>query len=146
MTNSRRSKNNLLKMNSNRSTRKPMRRNLNSSKKIDEVTYYSLADVETVIEAVLSELSADPSVGITLNATDAGITLNCVNEAGEDYEVEVELEDETAEAEAAPAEAEVAEVVDEDLASSRRLPKKAGRSLASSRATKAPKKNWSRKR
>lgn len=70
------------------------RRKLNSSKTVDEVTYYSLADVETVIASVLSEVSSDPTVGITLSAADTGITLNCVNENGDEYTVDVDLESE----------------------------------------------------
>ena len=35
------------------------RRRLNSSKTINEITYYSLADVESVVAAVLSEVSSD---------------------------------------------------------------------------------------
>ena len=75
------------------------RRKLNSSKTIDEVTYYSLADVESVVAAVLSEVSSDPAVGITLEAADTGVTLNCVTEAGDEYTVDVDLESEDAAAE-----------------------------------------------
>ena len=70
------------------------RRKLNSSKTVDEVTYYSLADVESVVAAVLSEVSSDPTVGITLEAADTGVTLNCVPEAGDEYTVDVDLESE----------------------------------------------------
>lgn len=96
--------------------RKPLGR-LNSSKKIDEVTYYSLNDLETVIEAVLNEVAADPTVGITLADTNEGITLNCVSEDGEEYEVEVALASEDI-AEEAPE--EEAYVEDVDVAASRR--------------------------
>lgn len=72
------------------------RRRLNSSKTIDEVTYYSLADVESVVAAVLSEVSSDPTVGITLEAADTGVILNCVAENGDEYAVDVDLESEDA--------------------------------------------------
>lgn len=72
------------------------RRRLNSSKTIDEVTYYSLADVESVVAAVLSEVSSDPTVGITLEAADTGVILNCVTENGDEYAVDVDLESEDA--------------------------------------------------
>lgn len=72
------------------------RRRLNSSKTIDEVTYYSLADVESVVAAVLSEVSSDPTVGITLESADTGITLNCVTENGDEYAVDVDLDSEDA--------------------------------------------------
>ena len=80
------------------------RRKLNSSKTVDEVTYYSLADVESVVAAVLSEVSSDPTVGITLGAADTGVTLNCVTEAGDEYTVDVDLESEDAAAEGEGAE------------------------------------------
>jgi hypothetical protein len=72
------------------------RRRLNSSKTIDEVTYYSLADVESVVAAVLSEVSSDPTVGITLEAADTGVILNCVTENGDEYAVDIDLESEDA--------------------------------------------------
>ena len=122
---------NFRKVNSGRAvmnkTRKPLGR-LNSSKKIDEVTYYSLNDLETVIEAVLNEVAADPTVGITLADTEAGITLNCVTEEGEEYEVAVELASEDFNEEA-PAAEEVAVEEDFDVAASRR-------SMNSSRANR----------
>lgn len=123
---------NFRKVNSGRAvmnkTRKPLGR-LNSSKKIDEVTYYSLNDLETVIEAVLNEVAADPTVGITLADTEAGITLNCVTEEGEEYEVAVELASEDFNEEAPAAEEEVAIEEDFDVAASRR-------SMNSSRANR----------
>lgn len=82
-------KKNLLKLNLNSS-----KQNLNSSKTVDEITYYSLEDVETIIEAVLNEMAADPSIGVTLEATELGVKLNCITEDGEDYEVDVELDNE----------------------------------------------------
>lgn len=78
----------LLKLDSSKQT------SLDSSKRVDEVVYYSLADVETVIQAVLSEMASDPTVGVTLSESENGVTLNCVNESGDEYEVEVELENE----------------------------------------------------
>lgn len=72
------------------------RRRLNSSKTVDEVTYYSLGDVESVVAAVLSEVSSDPTVGITLEAADTGVILNCVTENGDEYAVDVDLESEDA--------------------------------------------------
>lgn len=72
------------------------RRRLNSSKTIDEITYYSLADVESIVAAVLSEVSSDPTVGITLEAADTGVILNCVAENGDEYAVDVDLESEDA--------------------------------------------------
>lgn len=85
-------KKSLLKLNLNSS--KKEEQNLNSSKTIDEITYYSLEDVETIIEAVLNEMAQDPSIGIELEATEAGVKLNCITEDGNDYEVDVELDTE----------------------------------------------------
>ena len=82
-------KKSLLKLNLNSS-----KQNLNSSKTIDEITYYSLEDVETIIEAVLNEMAQDPSIGVELEATEAGVKLNCITEDGEGYEVDVELDNE----------------------------------------------------
>lgn len=93
------------------------RRKLNSSKTVDEVTYYSLADMETVIASVLSEVSSDPTVGITLSAVDTGIVLNCVNEDGDEYTVDVDLESE--DGDVAEKDTVVAETI-EDVNSSRR--------------------------
>lgn len=91
-------KKSLLKLNLNSS-----KQNLNSSKTIDEITYYSLEDVETIIEAVLNEMAQDPSIGVELEATEAGVKLNCITEDGNNYEVDVELdtEDDAVEDEAA---------------------------------------------
>ena len=82
-------KKSLLKLNLNSSMQ-----NLNSSKTIDEITYYSLEDVETIIEAVLNEMAQDPSIGVELEATEAGVKLNCITEDGNNYEVDVELDTE----------------------------------------------------
>ena len=83
-------KKSLLRLNLNSSKK----RNLNSSKTIDEITYYSLEDVETIIEAVLNEMAQDPSIGVELEATEAGVKLNCITEDGNNYEVDVELDTE----------------------------------------------------
>ena len=124
-------KKNLLKLNLNSS--KAQDQNLNSSKTIDEITYYSLEDVETIIEAVLNEMAADPSIGVTLEATEIGVKLNCITEDGNDYEVDVELDnednavedDEEAPADEIPADVDFADDVfdaepDFDVAASRR--------------------------
>lgn len=78
----------LLKLDSSKKSR------LNSSRTVDEVTYYSLNDVETIVQSVLAEMASDPTVGVTLSESETGISLNCVNEEGEEYTVEVELENE----------------------------------------------------
>jgi len=85
-------KKSLLRLNLNSS--KKDEQNLNSSKVIDETAYYSLEDVETIIEAVLNEMAQDPSIGVTLESTETGVKLNCITEDGEDYEVDVELDTE----------------------------------------------------
>ena len=85
-------KKSLLRLNLNSS--KKDEQNLNSSKVIDEITYYSLEDVETIIEAVLNEMAQDPSIGVTLESTETGVKLNCITEDGEGYEVDVELDNE----------------------------------------------------
>lgn len=85
-------KKSLLKLNLNSS--KSSEQNLNSSKTIDEITYYSLEDVETIIEAVLNEMAQDPSIGVELEATETGVKLNCITEDGNNYEVDVELDTE----------------------------------------------------
>lgn len=85
-------KKSLLKLNLNSS--RDQEQNLNSAKTIDEITYYSLEDVETIIEAVLNEMAQDPSIGVTLESTETGVKLNCITEDGEDYEVDVELDNE----------------------------------------------------
>jgi len=103
-------KKSLLKLNLNSS--KKDEQNLNSSKIIDEVAYYSLEDVETIIEAVLNEMAADPSIGVTLESTETGVKLNCITEDGDDYEVDVELDNE----DGALEEDETAEDVADDVA------------------------------
>lgn len=104
------------------------RRKLNSSKTVDEVTYYSLADVESVIATVLETVSEDPSVGITLEAGENGIILNCINDAGDEFTIDVDLESE----DAAPVDDDVAdELPPEDIDSSRRR-------MNSSRARRMP--------
>ena len=85
-------KKSLLRLNLNSS--KKDEQNLNSSKTIDEITYYSLEDVETIIEAGLNEMAQDPSIGVTLESTETGLKLNCITEDGEGYEVDVELDNE----------------------------------------------------
>lgn len=99
-------KKSLLKLNLNSS--KSSEQNLNSSKTIDEITYYSLEDVETIIEAVLNEMAQDPSIGVELEATEAGVKLNCITEDGNNYEVDVELDTED--------DAVEEDVVDDDFA------------------------------
>lgn len=69
--------------------------NLNSSKEMDGTVYYSLEDVEVVVQAILAELSSDPTVGVTLSPSDTGIVLNCVPESGDEYTVDVDLATET---------------------------------------------------
>ena len=120
-------KKSLLKLNLNSS-----KQNLNSAKTIDEITYYSLEDVETIIEAVLNEMAQDPSIGVTLESTETGVKLNCITEDGEDYEVEVELDnedgavedDETVDEGEIPAEGDFSDdgfdTADFDVAASRR--------------------------
>lgn len=92
------------------------RRKLNSSKTVDEVTYYSLADVESVIATVLETVSEDPSVGITLEAGENGIILNCINDAGDEFTIDVDLESE----DAAPVDDVADELPPEEVDSSRR--------------------------
>lgn len=99
-------KKSLLKLNLNSSRKEDQ--NLNSSKTIDEITYYSLEDVETIIEAVLNEMAQDPSIGVELEATEIGVKLNCITEDGENYEVDVELDTEDGAVEE--------DVVDDDIA------------------------------
>lgn len=117
-------KKSLLKLNLNSS-----KQNLNSSKTIDEITYYSLEDVETIIEAVLNEMAQDPSIGVTLESTETGVKLNCITEDGEDYEVDVELDNEDGAVEEEVADDEFADedfsddgfdTADFDVAASRR--------------------------
>lgn len=82
----------------------------NSSKQIDAEWYYSLAEVETVVAAVLAELDTDPGAGITLAQSETGITLNVVSTEGDEYAVDVEL---TPEGDEIPGAAEGTDVEDE---------------------------------
>lgn len=116
------SKSRLLGLDSNR-------RKLNSSRTVDEVTYYSLADVESIIAAVLSEVSSDPTVGITLEPADTGVILNCINESGDEYTVDVDLDSEDASATDADP---VSEPSAEDINSARRRMNSARRKMNSS--------------
>lgn len=77
--------------------------NLNSSKEIEGTVYYSLEDVEIITQAVLVELSSDPSVGVTITPSETGVVLNCIPESGDEYTVDVDLNTETL-ADEAPAE------------------------------------------
>lgn len=69
--------------------------NLNSSKEVEGTVYYSLEDVEVIIQSILAELSSDPTIGVTLSPSDTGVVLNCVPENGEEYSVDVDLDTET---------------------------------------------------
>lgn len=89
----------LLKLNINSSAKQ----DLNSSKEVEGTVYYSLEDVEIIVQAVLAELSSDPNIGITLAPSETGVTLNCVPESGDEYAVDVDLNTETLEDEEAPA-------------------------------------------
>ena len=77
--------------------------NLNSSKEFEGTVYYSLEDVEIITQAILAELSSDPSIGVTITPSDTGVVLNCVPENGDEYTVDVDLNTETL-AEEEPAE------------------------------------------
>lgn len=79
----------LLKLDSSKKSK------LNSSKEIEGTVYYSLEDVEVIIQTILSELSSDPTVGITISPSDTGVVLNCVPESGDEYTVDVDLATET---------------------------------------------------
>ena len=79
----------LLKLDSSKKSR------LNSSKEIEGTVYYSLEDMEVVIQAILAELSSDPTIGVTLSPSDTGVVLNCVPESGDEYTVDVDLNTET---------------------------------------------------
>lgn len=87
------SKRKILKLDLNSS--KAEETNLNSSKEIEGTVYYSIEDVETIVQAMLAELSSDPNTSITLEPSDTGVILNCTPETGEDYTVEVDLNTET---------------------------------------------------
>lgn len=111
------------------------RRKLNSSKTVDEVTYYSLADMESVIAAVLNQVSEDPSVGITLEAGDNGVILNCINDAGDEFTIDVDLESEDGAVAETDAVVEDA-VVEEVNASRRRRMNSARRRMNASKSRK----------
>lgn len=98
------SKRKLLKLDSSKKGTK-----LNSSKDVEGVTYYSLEDVEIVIQAVLAELSSDPTIGVTLEPSETGIVLNCVPESGDEYTVDVDLNTESIDDGEVPAEEPVEE-------------------------------------
>lgn len=84
----------LLKLDLN-SALKPKDVDLNSSKEVDGEMYYSLNDVEIIVQEVLAELSTDPTVGVTINPSETGVVLVCTPEDGDEYEVEVDLDTET---------------------------------------------------
>ena len=71
------------------------KKNLNSSKEFEGTVYYSLEDVEVITQAILAELSSDPSIGVTIPPSDTGVVLNCVPENGDEYTVDVDLNTET---------------------------------------------------
>lgn len=77
------------KLAASKSTRRVL--GLNSAKKVDAEWYYSLADIETVVASILSELDSDPGAGITLESSDTGIVLNVVSSEGDEYTVDVDL-------------------------------------------------------
>lgn len=81
----------LLKLDSSKKKKK----NLNSSKEFEGTVYYSLEDVEIITQAILAELSSDPSIGVTITPSDTGVVLNCVPENGDEYTVDVDLNTET---------------------------------------------------
>lgn len=87
------SKRKLLRLNLNSS--KTEDTNLNSSKEVEGTVYYSIEDIETIVQAMLAEMSSDPNLSITLEPSDTGVILNCTPESGEDYTVEVDLNTET---------------------------------------------------
>lgn len=89
----------LLRLNSSQKKQEP-EQNLNSSKEVEGVVYYSLEDMEVVVQAILAELSSDPSIGVTLEPSETGITLNCVPQDGDEYAVDVDLNSETLEEDA----------------------------------------------
>lgn len=84
----------ILKLDLN-SSKKGKGANLNSSKEVEGTVYYSIEDMEVVIQAVLAELSSDPTIGVSLTPSDTGIVLNCVPESGDEYTVDVDLNTET---------------------------------------------------
>ena len=97
---SKETKRKLLKLDSS----KKEQTNLNSSKEMDGTVYYSLEDMEVVVQAILVELSSDPSVGVTLETSDTGIVLHCIPESGDEYTVDVYLATETLADEEVPSE------------------------------------------
>lgn len=68
---------------------------LNCSKEVEGTVYYSIEDVEIITQAILAELSSDPSIGVTITPSDTGVVLNCVPEDGDEYTVDVDLNTET---------------------------------------------------
>lgn len=84
----------ILKLDLN-SSKKGTDGSLNSSKEVEGTVYYSIEDMEVVIQAVLAELSSDPTIGVSLAPSDTGIVLNCVPESGDEYTVDVDLNTET---------------------------------------------------
>lgn len=88
----------------NSAKRPPQRRSLsfNSAKKIDAEWFYTLTDMETVVQAVLNELDKDEGASIVLEGTDTGVALMVTSSEGEETSVPVDLSiegDELAEAE-----------------------------------------------
>lgn len=71
------------------------KRKLNSSKEVEGVTYYSLEDVETIAQVILSELASDPTIGVSIEPSETGVVLNCIPEDGDEYTVDVDLNTET---------------------------------------------------
>lgn len=89
--------------------KKEQEQNLNSSKEMDGTVYYSLEDVEIIVQAVLVELSSDPTVGVTIEPSETGVVLNCAPESGDEYTVDVDLNTETLVDDAPEGEAPAAE-------------------------------------
>lgn len=82
---------------------------LNSAKQIDSEWFYTLSDVETVVQAVLEQLDKDEGASIVLEGTDTGIALMVTSSEGEESSVPVDLNiegDELADAEEPIGEAE----------------------------------------
>lgn len=80
------------KMNS--STKKhPKRRTLkfNSAKQIDAEWFYTLSDMETVVQAVLEVLDKDEGASIVLEGTDTGVALMVTSSEGEETSIPVDL-------------------------------------------------------
>lgn len=87
---------------------KKKKESLNSSKEVEGTVYYSLEDVEVITQAILAELSSDPSLGVTITPSDTGVVLNCVPENGDEYTVDVDLSTETLAEDAASGDGEPA--------------------------------------